>query len=51
MYFISGGNTRTGEAIRYMMGQIFSVEAGSRPYVKKHMVLLTDGQSQVSSKR
>ncbi|CBY06820.1 unnamed protein product [Oikopleura dioica] len=41
-----GGNTRTGEAIRYMMGQIFSVEAGSRPYVKKHMVLLTDGQSQ-----
>lgn len=41
-----GGNTRTGDAIRYMMDRIFSVEAGSRPFVKKHMVLLTDGRSQ-----
>ena len=44
---MSGGNTRTGDAIRYMMDRIFSVEAGSRPFVKKHMVLLTDGRSQV----
>ena len=53
-FFVSfkfqGGNTRTGDAIRYMMDRIFSVEAGSRPFVKKHMVLLTDGRSQVNSK-
>ena len=48
-YFIfQGGNTRTGDAIRYMMDKIFSIENGSRPSVKKHMVLLTDGRSQVN---
>ena len=48
-FFLIGGNTRTGDAIRYMMDRIFSVEAGSRPFVKKHMVLLTDGRSQVGA--
>ena len=47
MFFL-GGNTRTGDAIRYMMDKIFSIENGSRPAVKKHMVLLTDGRSQVN---
>ena len=46
---VKGGNTRTGDAIRFMMDRIFSIEAGSRPAVKKHMVLLTDGRSQVST--
>ena len=31
-----------------MMDKIFSIENGSRPAVKKHMVLLTDGRSQVN---
>ena len=48
MFFFLGGNTRTGDAIRYMMDKIFSIENGSRPAVKKHMVLLTDGRSQVN---
>ena len=47
-YRFLGGNTRTGDAIRYMMDKIFSIENGSRPAVKKHMVLLTDGRSQVN---
>ena len=47
-FIFLGGNTRTGDAIRYMMDKIFSIENGSRPAVKKHMVLLTDGRSQVN---
>ena len=48
LHVFLGGNTRTGDAIRYMMDKIFSIENGSRPAVKKHMVLLTDGRSQVN---
>uniref|UniRef100_A0A8C4U0L5 VWFA domain-containing protein n=1 Tax=Falco tinnunculus TaxID=100819 RepID=A0A8C4U0L5_FALTI len=44
-----GGNTNTGDALRYINTYSFSKEAGGRlsdPTVKKVAILLTDGRSQ-----
>ncbi|KAL8181626.1 UNVERIFIED_CONTAM: hypothetical protein K2H54_013575 [Gekko kuhli] len=44
-----GGNTNTGDALRYITMHSFSAEAGGRPSdpsVKKVAILLTDGRSQ-----
>uniref|UniRef100_A0A8C5QGW3 VWFA domain-containing protein n=1 Tax=Leptobrachium leishanense TaxID=445787 RepID=A0A8C5QGW3_9ANUR len=44
-----GGNTNTGDALRYITTYSFSEEAGGRPKdraIKKVAILLTDGRSQ-----
>ncbi|PIO37915.1 hypothetical protein AB205_0090430, partial [Aquarana catesbeiana] len=44
-----GGNTNTGDALRYITTYSFSEEAGGRPReraIKKVAILLTDGRSQ-----
>ncbi|XP_051827099.1 collagen alpha-1(XXII) chain-like [Antechinus flavipes] len=44
-----GGNTNTGDALRYITTYSFSKEAGGRPsdrVIKKVAILLTDGRSQ-----
>ncbi|KAK9402927.1 collagen alpha-1XXII chain [Crotalus adamanteus] len=44
-----GGNTNTGDALRYINSYSFSAQAGGRPYddaIKKVAILLTDGRSQ-----
>uniref|UniRef100_A0A670Y8I8 VWFA domain-containing protein n=1 Tax=Pseudonaja textilis TaxID=8673 RepID=A0A670Y8I8_PSETE len=44
-----GGNTNTGDALRYINSYSFSVQAGGRPNdnaIKKVAILLTDGRSQ-----
>uniref|UniRef100_A0A8C7E736 VWFA domain-containing protein n=1 Tax=Naja naja TaxID=35670 RepID=A0A8C7E736_NAJNA len=44
-----GGNTNTGDALRYINSYSFSVQAGGRPNdnaIKKVVILLTDGRSQ-----
>ncbi|KAJ7338168.1 hypothetical protein JRQ81_010809, partial [Phrynocephalus forsythii] len=44
-----GGNTNTGDALRYINTYSFSAEAGGRPRekaIKKVAILLTDGRSQ-----
>ncbi|XP_013921020.1 PREDICTED: collagen alpha-1(XXII) chain [Thamnophis sirtalis] len=44
-----GGNTNTGDALRYINSYSFSARAGGRPNdnaIKKVVILLTDGRSQ-----
>ncbi|MEJ1272716.1 collagen type XXII alpha 1 [Cricetulus griseus] len=44
-----GGNTNTGDALRYIISRSFSVQAGGRPgnrAFKQVTILLTDGRSQ-----
>jgi collagen type XII alpha len=41
-----GGNTRTGDAIEFVMTNILDAKKGARPRVSKYCLLLTDGQSQ-----
>ncbi|KAM4671189.1 uncharacterized protein AAGF69_003796 [Amazona ochrocephala] len=42
----TGGNTRTGRGIAYMLKELFQSSKGMRPDFPHMMVLVTDGQSQ-----
>uniref|UniRef100_A0A8C4R7K6 VWFA domain-containing protein n=1 Tax=Eptatretus burgeri TaxID=7764 RepID=A0A8C4R7K6_EPTBU len=45
----SGGNTQTGNAIAYVVQNVFSEAAGARPLrpgISRVLILLTDGRSQ-----
>ncbi|XP_061202804.1 collagen alpha-1(VII) chain-like [Neopsephotus bourkii] len=42
----TGGNTRTGRGISYMLKELFQSSRGMRPDFPHMMVLVTDGQSQ-----
>ncbi|XP_030336058.1 collagen alpha-1(VII) chain-like isoform X5 [Strigops habroptila] len=42
----TGGNTRTGRGITYMLKELFQSSKGMRPDFPHMMVLVTDGQSQ-----
>uniref|UniRef100_A0A3Q2Y3A0 Collagen alpha-1(XII) chain n=1 Tax=Hippocampus comes TaxID=109280 RepID=A0A3Q2Y3A0_HIPCM len=43
-----GGNTMTGDAIEYLLQNIFTEEAGSRKVFPKIAMIITDGKSQDS---
>uniref|UniRef100_A0A3Q4H5A8 VWFA domain-containing protein n=1 Tax=Neolamprologus brichardi TaxID=32507 RepID=A0A3Q4H5A8_NEOBR len=40
-----GGHTYTAKAIRYVVNNVFTPQSGSRPNVKKVLIVITDGQS------
>nr|XP_028578625.1 collagen alpha-1(XII) chain isoform X4 [Podarcis muralis] len=41
-----GGNTLTGDALKFILNNNFKIEAGMRPGARKIGVLITDGKSQ-----
>uniref|UniRef100_I3KW14 VWFA domain-containing protein n=1 Tax=Oreochromis niloticus TaxID=8128 RepID=I3KW14_ORENI len=40
-----GGSTYTAKAIRHVVNNVFTPQTGSRPNVKKVLIVITDGQS------
>ncbi|XP_027761468.1 collagen alpha-1(VII) chain-like [Empidonax traillii] len=42
----SGGNTRTGRAISFVLKELFQPSRGMRPHLPRLLLLLTDGPSQ-----
>ncbi|XP_019218199.1 integrin alpha-M [Oreochromis niloticus] len=40
-----GGSTHTAKAIRHVVNNVFTPQRGSRPDVKKVLIVITDGQS------
>ncbi|XP_030610790.1 integrin alpha-M-like [Archocentrus centrarchus] len=40
-----GGSTHTAKAIRYVVKNVFTQQSGSRPNVKKVLIVITDGES------